>query len=312
MWTLESVGIEPKAVDQYIAEQIYTLPGVEHPEEQFSIVLTGSRSVGVHTPESDVDLEVLCPQSVYDAVHCAAMAAGIIRTPRSFLVMAPGPDWQRYFGPRMSRPHFSLQPLERLQRQFARYEDVPLWIYTNAKILRDPCDRFGALRSVFRAYPRDVLVQKIKYRWMLAAYWEIEVYPFHHKTDDELSAACMAIANAVAELQRLFFLVEGCPFPYPEKLARLAGTTRLGAQFCPMLQRVVDLAVGAQQSGADAWERLDAAIRLLCFSDESEECRRLEQTCAQAMLAAGVEPAWVKADFANIDELFAGELGPVP
>jgi predicted nucleotidyltransferase len=60
MWTLESVGIDPRAMDRYIAEQIYTLPGVARPEEQFSIVLTGSRSVGAQTPESDVDLEVLC------------------------------------------------------------------------------------------------------------------------------------------------------------------------------------------------------------------------------------------------------------
>lgn len=38
----------------------------------------------------------------------------------------------------------------------------------------------------------------------------------------------------------------------------------------------------------------------------------LTQACAGAMIDAGVEAAWVKADFANIDELFAGELGPVP
>jgi hypothetical protein len=30
------------------------------------------------------------------------------------------------------------------------------------------------------------------------------------------------------------------------------------------------------------------------------------------MIDAGVEAAWVKADSENIDELFAGELGPVP
>lgn len=62
MWTLESVGIDPRAMDRYIAEHIHTLPGVERPEEQFSIVLTGSGSVGAHTPESDVDLEVPCTQ----------------------------------------------------------------------------------------------------------------------------------------------------------------------------------------------------------------------------------------------------------
>ena len=60
--TLESAGVDSRAMDQYVAEQIYTLPGVERPGERFSIVLTGSRSVGVHTPESDVDLDVLCTQ----------------------------------------------------------------------------------------------------------------------------------------------------------------------------------------------------------------------------------------------------------
>jgi hypothetical protein len=128
----------------------------------------------------------------------------------------------------------------------------------------------------------------------------------------ELLPACMAVVNAVNELHRLFFLVEGRPFPYIEKLARLARTTRLGEQFCPMLQRIVDLAVGAGQHEPDAWQRLDTAIHLLCFSDQSEDCRNLEQACAQAMVAAGVEPNWVQADFANIDELLSGELGPLP
>ena len=42
------------------------------------------------------------------------------------------------------------------------------------------------------------------------------------------------------------------------------------------------------------------------------ESERLENACARAMIAAGVDAQWVEADYANIDELLLGDLGPAP
>ncbi len=38
----------------------------------------------------------------------------------------------------------------------------------------------------------------------------------------------------------------------------------------------------------------------------------LEKAGYEAMIAAGVEPQWVEADFDNIDDLLLGRLGPPP
>ena len=42
----------------------------------------------------------------------------------------------------------------------------------------------------------------------------------------------------------------------------------------------------------------------------SEEAKRLQDGCSAAMIAAGVDGGWVKADYNNVDELLQGRLGP--
>jgi hypothetical protein len=48
------------------------------------------------------------------------------------------------------------------------------------------------------------------------------------------------------------------------------------------------------------------------FSDLPAEAKPMWEACTKAMIAAGVDPQWVEADYANIDELLLGELGPMP
>ena len=306
---LEGTGIDPAALARYVTQQIYSLPGTDRHRDFFSVLLTGSRATGTHGPNSDVDIDVLCPQEVYDSVHAASLAAGIIKGPRSFFCILPDEDWYRYYGADWGRPHFSLNPLEQAERQIAACEDVPLWIWTHARILADPDDRFRGIVKRFDGYPKPVLIKKIKYRWMMAAYWEVECYPHHASSKNEMLPAATAVLNAVNELLRFFFLVEGRPFPYAEKLIQFAASTKLGARFCPMLGHVVNLAVGGEGDSSTPWDRLDRASALLTDSDEGEE---LERACGQAMIDAGVDPQWVEADFKNIEELRSGQLGPLP
>ncbi len=308
-----ATDIPAEALRRYIEEQIYSLPGVDDPAEAFTLLLTGSRATGTHTDRSDVDLEVLCPQPIYEAVHRAAFDAGIISTPKSFFVTAPETDWERYYGPDVGRPHFSVTSLEHVERHFRQYEDVWLWIWTSAQVIADPGGQFERIRRGFSGYPPEVLIRKIKYRWLLGCYWGIEVYPHHHASaGGALLTAATSLLNAVNEYLRVFFLVDDRPFPYIEKLMPLAAATTLGSEFVPVLQRYVDLVVGRADGGENPWTRLDQVFTHLFCDDLSEEARRLTTACGERMIAAGVDPDWVDADYANIDELLLGELGPAP
>ena len=290
---LHDTGIEPPALERYVEAQVYSLLGTDRHRDVFSIVLTGSRATGEYRPDSDVDVDVLCPQSVYDRVHAASREAGIIDSPRSFFRVLKGDTWSQYFGEAFGRPHFSLIPLERVSREIASCRDVPLWIWTKARILTDPGDQFRSIVETFDGYPPDVLYKKIKYRWMMSAY-------------------ATGILNAANELLRFFFLVEGEPFPYAGKLMTYARDTNLGRRFCPLLERIIGLVVGTDEQTLPTWERLDRAFEMFCCGDKSHEAAELQDAGAQAMIDAGVDPQWVKADFQNLEELLSGELGPPP
>ena len=309
---MTDTGIESHALRRYIEEQIFSLPGVDGPRECLSVILTGSRATGAFTPESDVDLEVLCPREVCEAVQQACFEDGLSESySRRFFVL-PKQDWRRYFGPSVSRPHFSLTPLEDVARAFREYDDVLVWIHTNARVIHDPGEQFKNIVGRFAGYPRDVLVRKLKYRWLLAAYWSIDVYPLHHSREEDVAPALAAIPNAVHEWLRFFFLAEGKPFPYTERLVTYGPSTRLGRQFTPHLLSTIRLALGQEWPDKDVWTRLDEACRRLCDSNGCPDFGRMEEAGGQAMLAAGVEPEWVEADYGNIDELLMGHLGPVP
>ena len=307
---LDGTGIDRGALERYIAEQIYSLPGTDRHREEFTVLLTGSRAMGTHTPCSDVDIDVVCSQAVYEAVHRASVEAGIIKSPTSFFLILGGDDYHKYFGDECSRPHFSITPIETVERQFRDHEDVPLWIWTNAQVIADPHGRFSRITEGFWGYPKDVLIGKLKYRWMLAWYWAIEVYPHHSTKDTDLLPAASALLNTVNELLKFFFLAEGRPFPYTEKLMPLSLTTKLGAEFHPKLQRTVDLVIAKAEPHLLPWERLKLAFDLLAGAETPVD--DLEQAGYKALLAAGVDPQWVEADYENIDELLYGKLGPVP
>ena len=305
-------GIDENAFLRYVEEQIYALPGVDKPEEAFTILLTGSRATGTDGPASDVDIDVLCRRATYEALHRACLDAGIINANKSFFLVVPEEHWERYFGGEKGRPHFSVTSLDHVERQFREYEDVWMWVWTNARIVRDPERQFERIVGAFQGYPPDILVRKLKYRWLLAGYWAVELFPHHHTTSNEgLLAASAALLSAVHEYLRLFLLADGRCFPYAERLPQVAADTELGRQYLPMMQRTVDLVVGPAGADMTVWERLDEAAGGLIDGDR-ESVDAFERTCGEKMIQAGVEPEWMAADFRNIDELLLGELGPVP
>ncbi|MEI7832258.1 MAG: DUF4037 domain-containing protein [bacterium] len=305
-------GIDPATLQRFIAEKIFTLPGISNHQEVFTVLLTGSRAIGQHAPESDVDIDVLCPREAYEAVLQASYIAGLISTDKSFFCLMPDEEKAHFFGEGMANPHFSITPLDVVAQQLRDYEDVPLWIWTNAQVITDPGEQFQRMREGFRGYPPDVLIRKIKHRWLLAGYAGVDIYPHHHSSDDDLLPAITAVQTRVNELLRFFFLVEGQPFPYSKRLLRLSKMTALGREFCPLLQHAVSLALGIISPECPVWERLDEALTSILCEDISPEASRMARACEQAMITAGVDPAWVAADYDNVDELLRGELGPTP
>jgi len=306
------IGVPRETVERYIEEQVFTLPGVDCPRDVFTVLLSGSRATGTHSVGSDVDLDVVCPRDVYESVQHAAVEQGLVASPSASFYLLPRDDWQRYYGPEVGRPHVALTPIDEVERHLREYDDVYLWIWSHTRVLHDPGGQFQRVLDRFSTYPRDVLVRKIKYRWMLAGYWIIDTFPHHASSSDDLLPAATAVLNSVNDLYRFFFLVEGQPFPYTEKLVRFVTSTRLGDEFKPLLTRAVHLVVGRRDADRPAWDRVDEACRLLCDSAASPDYARLERAAADAMRAAGVDPAWVEADYQNINELLLGHLGPMP
>lgn len=313
-WSPEESGIDESALRSYVAEQIYSLPGTDRHRDVFTVLLTGSRALGNHTPESDADIDVLCPEEVYVPLQRACREAGITKSRESFwcpLSLKEEEDWRRYFGGD-SVPHFCISTIESVQKQFREFDDVALWIWTNSKIIADPGQQFQRMLDGFHGYPREVLVRKIKYHWLMCWYWGIEVYPFHHQSDDELITAGAAVLNAMLEMMRVFFLVEGRPYPYTEKLPHFLETTALGLRFGPLLRKWTDTVLGKSEEELTAWERLDKASGLLLDDTGNPETVQLEEETVKAIIAAGVDEKWMENYFANMDELLLGKLGPVP
>ncbi len=314
IWDPEESGIDEYALRRYMEEQIYSLPGTDRHRDVFTVLLTGSRAMGKHTPDSDVDIDVLCPQEVYVPLQRACREAGITRSRESFwcpLSIKEEETWRRHFGGD-AVPHFCVNTLESVERQFAQCDDVAMWIWSNACVIADPNRQFQRTLEGFSGYPAEVLIRKIKYHWLMCWYWGIEVYPFHHDSDGDLVTAASAVLNATLEMMRVFFLVEGRPYPYTEKLPHFVRTTRLGARFAPFLEKLTSIVLGKSERRSSAWDRLDMASGLLLDGVSNPETVELEEETTRAIIEAGVEKEWMDDYFANMDELLLGKLGPVP
>ena len=309
----KSAGLDKDPLMRYVEEQVYTLPGADDPRACFTVLLTGSRARGLHADDSDVDIDVLCPDAVYRAVHRESLAAGIIKSPDTFgLVSAPESGWEAYFGASRGRPHFSVTSLADVRRHFDTYTDPWLWVWLNARVIVDPEGQFQRIRSTFGGYPSDVLVRKVKYHWLLAGYWSICVTPLHDTSDDSALAASTAILNTVTELLKLCFLLDGKPLPYAGKLMTLIDSTTLGRQFKPMFQHAVDLVLGKTADTGSFADRVARAFAMFNDSENCQECKRFEAAFFAKMSEIGVPADWLEADFKNIDDLLLARLGPAP
>lgn len=309
---MKNIGLDWEKVEKYIEENIYTLPGIVNHKDELTVVLTGSRAIGCFSDTSDVDIDVICSSENFKLIQKEMFESKKTTNVNLAFYNLPEINWEMYFGEEVGRPHFSIHPIDEIERQNEEYQDTPIWIWTNAIVINDPNNQFRKIIDRFKGYPKDVLHKKIKYRYLLASYWLIDGYPHNHSRDEELFSATLSLLNGIKELYRFFYLVEGKPYPYTEKLSSLINETKLGNRFKSFLNEVIDLAIGRGLEKHSAWERLDKAIELILYGDISKSSEEFFNACDNALLEAGLDEAWVESGYDNIDELLYGKLGPVP
>ena len=51
-WDIPGSGICGQALQRFVEDQLFTLPGTRQPREELTVLLTGSRAFGAHGPGS--------------------------------------------------------------------------------------------------------------------------------------------------------------------------------------------------------------------------------------------------------------------
>lgn len=313
MEVTRDIGVKVEALEKFIEEQIYTLPGIEDHKNKLTVVLTGSRAIGTYSEESDVDIDVICSNEDFYKIQNEMVKLGRTSSVNQSFYNFLEEDFERYFGEGIDRPHFSITPIDTIKRQIENYEDIPLWIWTSCLILKDPNNQFKNIVDNFKGYPKDILIKKIKHRYLLSCYWLIDGYPQHHNRKEDMLMASLSILNGIHELYRLFYLLDGKPYPYSEKLALYVENTKLGKLFKGFLEDIIDLVMGnSNYKDIEVWNRLDNAIERMLYGDVSKEAEYLADECDKALIEAGIDETWVQDGYDNVDELLQGFLGPTP
>lgn len=308
-----NIGVDWNDLWRYIDEQIFTLPGITNHKEKLTVLLTGSRALGTYSYNSDVDIDIICTRETFENIQHAMYQKKLTPNTRQAFYQLPTDGWDKYFGKEVSQPHFSITPIDVIEKQFKNYDDVGIWIWTNAVIINDPLKQFKTIIENFKGYTDDVLFKKVKYRYLLSLYWLIDGYPHHHKDkDEELFSASLSILNGIYEMYRLFFLLDGKPYPYAEKLPIYVSSTKLGKQFKAFLDKAINMTLGNGYENIPIWDRMDNVIEILLYGDRSREARELSEACDNALLSLGIDAEWVDSGYDNIDELLHGCLGPTP
>ncbi len=309
------IGVSYVDLAKYIDEQIFTLPGIDNHREELTVLLTGSRALGQFSESSNVDLDVICSLEVYEKIQEEMLDKGRIPSKDHAFYYLPDENWERYFGDVVGRVHFTLTPIERLKEKFLAYDDVAMWIWTNALVIVDSKSIFKDFIDEFNGYPKDVLIKKIKYRYLLAHHWLVDGFPHNHqRKQEELFSASLSLLNGIHELYKLFFLLDHKPFPYSEKLPFFVNKTRLGEEFELLLTRIINLTLGYgfEFESIPIWERLNISIESLLYDDSNPDSMKLSREIDRLLLENGVDEKWVRGGYDNIEELLYEKLGPSP
>ncbi len=285
-----------ESIKRFVFNEILVMPELSEYKNYLNVYLTGSRASGGYSDKSDIDLDILCPQDIYEKIQERFFRSGKTHSIKASFYTLTDIDYQSYFGD-IGNPHFSISPQEKILSKLREFDEVQMWIWSNAKIIINNGSIFN---EEFFIFPKNILIEKLKKYYMDFLYNIIDVYPSHEDSNEMKHIAVYSIYNSLINLYRFSFLAEGKPFPYTEKLVTHIKTTKFFKELADVFQGIYSLLENI--SGADTWDKLERCRGMLCYDDKYESAAKLSDLMDKAMLENGCEAEWVAAGYDNIDD----------
>ncbi len=247
-----------------------------------AIVLAGSRTVGYHTSKSDYDFLGLCDTSTYAGIlrktdHDTSVAGIDIPLEREEAEEILGRDVD-----------FSVYETGRIQAAFQEYNDVVLWIWTNAQAIVDPFHSVSELQESFDGYPRNVLEQKLKQHFLQD--FDLSVHALTYRPESRnIFSVLNAMTSKIGEYCKMCCLLDGRPFPYEKWLLRAGADTHVGERLIPIFEQVLSTISSIQNDLPGQWQKVREAIDAI----DTEACDALESE----LRSWGISKAWLDRSY---------------
>jgi predicted nucleotidyltransferase len=278
---------------EYAQEIVLCHPALKGVREKVGLVLAGSRAVGYHVPSSDYDFLALCDRGTYTDI---ARLAGVDReVTRINLAVDKEQIKQRF----RIEVDIAVYESKRVERALGDYNDVVLWIWTNAKVLFDPTNRIQTLQKGVTGYPRDVLERKLKAHYLMDFHLSVHGITYRYESQNVFSVV-HALASKIAEFCRLCCLLDGKPFPYEKWLLRACQETASGAKLSPFLVH----ALGNVTRLGDDLVASAELVRQAVYALDTEACDILEE----ALVSWGIGKEWVENAYGCLDDVLFEQL----
>ena len=295
-----------ETIKEFVINEIFVMLELSGYKDKLNVYLTGSRAAGGYTDKSDIDLDILCPQDIYDKIQENFLKSGKTPSIKASFYHLNDIDYRAYFGD-IGNPHFSITPQEKILAKLKNFDEVHMWIWSSAKLLID-----NGISSVFNdslfVFPKDILIEKLKKYYMDFMYYIIDAYPNSDTSNDMKHIAVYSIYSALLSIYRFSFLAEKRPFPYTEKLVTHVKTTQLYAAFANVFQEIYELLENI--NGEDAWEKIEKCRGMLCYGDVYECSEELEEFMDGIMLESGCDKEWIDAGYDNINDYLLSPFSP--
>lgn len=292
------MDIKMTTINEFILNEIFVIPELSEYKDMLNVFLTGSRASGGHTDKSDIDLDIICTQDIYAKIQENFFRNGKTKSIKASFYSLADIDYRAYFGD-IGTLHFSITQQEKILTKLMNFDEVHMWIWSNAKLIID-----NGISSVFNEklfnFPQDILVDKLKRYYMDYHYYIIDAYPNNDTSNYMKHVAVYSIYSALLSIYRFSFLAEKQPFPYTEKLVTHIKTTKLYKEFSDVFKEIYGLLENI--SGEDAWGKIEKCRGMLCYDDVYECSDRLREFMDKALLEAGCEKEWVDAGYDNIND----------
>jgi hypothetical protein len=266
----------------FIHEKLLQLPQLAGCQNRLAIALAGSRSVGYHTSSSDYDLLGFCDASTYARL---LRNTGYEPSVAGIDISVDRKEAEQMLGREVD---FAVYEADRIKDAFQEFNDVVLWIWTNAQAIVDPYHAVSELQASFDSYPRDVLEQKLKQHFLQDFHLSVHGLTYHPESQN-IFAVLNTMTSKIGEYCKMCCLLDGKPFPYEKWLLRACADTQLGTHLVPIFERVLTTLSCLQNDLPGQWPGVREAINAM----DTDACDVLED----ALVSWGINKTWLDRSY---------------